>query len=200
MVVAGSWGRGGHRLSHWPKAPRPPGAAYQGDKSGGRPQQVLRHSPLFSPLQASLCPFFSELMTQRTLGVTGHGGRERSGAGGPDEVSSLAFKEPVPGPPSFSSRSHHVLVLHSGTSLGTRGPWSPSPRGDANAARPEVQVRGDGCGAPGRHTATTAQNLSISAAPTVNLYSIYKNMKERLMAWLEYPVHSSLKPPKAGGS
>ena len=73
---------------------------------GERPQQALWRS-LFSPLQASLCPFFSELTTQRTLGVPGHRGCEWGGSGEP-----LAFKEPAPGPPKFSSRSPHVLVLH----------------------------------------------------------------------------------------
>lgn len=171
------------------------------DGRGAHPQQALQQSPLFSPLPASLCPFFSELTTQRTLGVTGHGGRERNGAGGPDEIrltrfqgaSSWATQVLIPVPPCPGSTP-------SGTSLGTWGPQSPSPCGDANAARPEGQMRGDGCGPPRGHTATTTQNPSISAAPTVNLYSIYNNMKERLMAWLAYLAHPSLKSPKAGGS
>lgn len=34
------------------------------------------------------------------------------GLGDQMRFGSLTFKEPVPGPPKFSSRSHHVLVLH----------------------------------------------------------------------------------------
>lgn len=75
---------------------------------GEHPQQALWHS-LFSPLQASLCPFFSELTTQRTLGVPGHGGCELGGSGGPDETRFTRLQGA--GPPKFSSRSHHVLVL-----------------------------------------------------------------------------------------
>ena len=77
-------------------------------------------------------------MTQRTLGVPGHGGCEWGGPGGPEETrlthlqgaGSWATQVLLPVPPCPGSTP-------SGMSLGTWGPRSPSPRGDANAARPE---------------------------------------------------------------
>lgn len=154
----GSRGRGGHRLSRWLKVPRPPG-----DKMGERPQQALWHS-LFSPLQASLCPFLSELTTQRTLGVPGHGGCEWGGSRGPEETVHSPSRRRLLGHPSSPPGPPCPGSTPSGMSLSTRGPRSPSLRGDANAAAPKDGERRRVWGPRRAHGKYNAKPIHLSSS------------------------------------